>query len=88
MSANYREIPGLLQSLSAFDGNSMSARKNSNDEYWVYSYSTPIALIDPQKDIYQLNARRYSTTTSRQQNIVRKVFPWIKEVPSARDLGK
>lgn len=86
MRANYREIPQLVRNMVPFTGNTMSAVINSSGEYWIFSYSTPIAVIDPSKDIFKLNANKYSTTTSRQQNIIRRAFPQLVEVPSAKDL--
>ena len=41
--------------------------------YVVYSYTTPIYVSDETQTLW-VNPIKYSTTTSRQQNIIRRVF--------------
>lgn len=86
MRASYNDIKNLVRMLKPFVGNSMSATMNSRNEYWIFSYSTPIALINDELGIFRLNSRKYSSTTSRQQNIVRGAFPQIVEVSGPTEL--
>ncbi|PWM76724.1 MAG: hypothetical protein DBY32_11410 [Phascolarctobacterium sp.] len=74
--ATYREIPALLESKARFTGNSCYA-VSFLDEYSVYSYHTliyrEVCHKDGSKDVY-FDRSYYSRTTSRLQNILRKVF--------------
>lgn len=69
--ANYRQIPHSLLSQEPFEGNSMSARRDHTGDYVVFSYSTEIARVDHRTGERTFNDRKYSTTTSRHQNLVR-----------------
>lgn len=66
--ASYRDIGGL-HGLAArkepFEGNTMSASWSNGGLYWVYSYSTPIAVYDPTDDTVYVNTWNYSVTTAR-----------------------
>lgn len=86
MRASYKDIAGLVRNLTPFNGNSMSATMNGRNEYWIFSYSTPIAVINFEENIFKLNARKYSSTSSRHQNIVRKAFPQLVEVSGPSEL--
>lgn len=65
--ANYRQIPSLIASRRPFEGNTMDGRWEG-DIYRVWSYSTVIA--EYQNGVWYLNTRKYSVTTSRQQNLI------------------
>jgi hypothetical protein len=74
--SNYREIPAMLRSRVPFSGNSMSAHYDRNGDYVVMSYATEIARmtrkVTPEGGLEVImNDRKYSTTTSRHQNLVR-----------------
>jgi len=71
---NYREIPALVSGKVPFNGNSMSAVL-SGDDYLVLSYRTVIAIWSPGSG-WDIPDRYYSNTTSRHQNICRKVRHW------------
>lgn len=70
--AAYRDMPHLISRREPFTGNSASAQWNSNGVYEVRSYSTVIATYTPE-DGWNVPDKHYSRTTSRLQNIVRKV---------------
>jgi hypothetical protein len=79
--ANYRTMPALLATLTPFTHGSCHATKevtNTRMEYNVYSYSTLIGTVvwDGSEGEYEkfLNERKYSVTTSRLQNIIRKAW--------------
>jgi hypothetical protein len=68
---NYKTIERKLAKSEAFKGNSMSAYWFGNT-YVVYSYNTLIASTD--LNGYEFDGRKYSTTTSRHQNLIRRVW--------------
>lgn len=70
--ATYREIPHLISRRREFNGNSARARWTSDGVYEVRSYSTTIATYTPGTG-WNIPEEYYSRTTSRLQNIVRKV---------------
>lgn len=76
---NYRDMPAQIRNLEAFTHGSCHAVSNLDKEYIVVSYSTPIARakFDGVRWHYRLNARKYSSTTSRLQNIIR--LAWAGE---------
>jgi hypothetical protein len=67
--SNYRSIPSLLSARQPFEGNSMSARLDGEGNYIIFSYATEIARVDAYGD-KTFNDHKYSTTTSRHQNLV------------------
>ena len=74
---NYRTIEDKLKRRSPFKGNSMSAKYEVHEgEKWlaVYSYRTCIARHAMSSWEYQFNPNKYSVTTSRHQNLVRKAW--------------
>lgn len=73
---NYRQIETALKNCVPFKGNSCHATFSISDGYYrVYSYGTLIARIMPYtRAHYQLNSRKYSQTTSRLQNIVKRAW--------------
>ena len=71
MTATYATIPALLATKTPFRHASAHAYIETNGNYVVFSYSTLIAGITPDGTKH-LNENKYSTTTSRLQNIIRK----------------
>jgi hypothetical protein len=74
---NYRTIQARLRDRIPFKGNSMWADfEEYEGETWytVYSYRTPIARQALATWHYQLNPEKYSTTTSRHQNLIRRAW--------------
>ena len=73
----YATIERKLTTLEPFDNkNSMSARWD-DDVYVVYSYRTVIATTNTRGGgdrICWVSPEKYSTTTSRQQNLIRRVW--------------
>lgn len=75
--AAYHEIggpSGLLATLKAFEGNTMSASWNADHTvYRVYSYNTCIAEYHPFEDGGTLHATvpTYSVTSARHQSLAR-----------------
>lgn len=70
---NYRTIEAKLKSLTPFKGNSMSARIAADGSFEVLSYDTVIA-INYGWGLSWTTSQRYSTTTTRHQNLVRKAW--------------
>jgi hypothetical protein len=68
---NYKSIEQKLIEYKPFKGNSMVAFWKGST-YLVYSYNTLIAVADP--DGMNYDPRKYSTTTSRHQNLIRKAW--------------
>lgn len=69
---SYQDMPGLLSRRREFTGNSASARWNSQGCYEVRSYSTVIATYRTGTG-WNIPEEYYSRTTSRLQNIVRRI---------------
>lgn len=72
--ATYKEIPELLASRQPFVGNSCHADYyDSSDAYFVYSYAT--CSLEVRKGVVTyFNSKRYSSTTSKLQNIIRWIY--------------
>lgn len=70
--ANYRQIEKLLATRTPFSGNSCRAFLETDGTYEVYSYSTLIAVA--KGDEIKFNERKYSVTTSRLQNLIRRAW--------------
>jgi len=69
----YATIERKLHSMEPFDNkNSMSGRWE-RDTFVVYSYRTVIASYQRGGSIW-FNENRYSVTTSKQQNLVRRAW--------------
>lgn len=82
MYANYSQIERALITLTPFTGNSSRGvweGNGSDREYCVYSYSTLIATYNTFGRA-TMKARKYSQTTSRLQNIIRKAWTDLQEV--------
>lgn len=73
---NYRNMPAQIRNFEAFTHGSCHSINNLDKEYIVVSYSTPIARakFDGVRWHYLLNARKYSSTTSRLQGIIRRAW--------------
>ena len=72
---NYKQIEELLEDRLPFKhGRSMSADYDNQGVYRVYSYATLIATYDFVSRNWWLNETKYSVTTSKQQNILRRVI--------------
>lgn len=71
--ATYATMPALLASRTPFKHGSCHAYTEANGNYVVFSYSTLIAGITA-SGVKTLNERKYSVTTSRLQNIIRKAW--------------
>lgn len=70
---NYKQVETLLAAHQPFKhGHSMSAER-ADDQYYVWSYSTLIASCNITTGEWWLNETKYSRTTSKQQNIIRRV---------------
>lgn len=78
---NYRQIADLLAtSMTDFQGNTMWGRweqvpgngKERLDAFVVYSYRTAIAEYRPSERVWLIRARKWSTTTSKHQGILRR----------------
>lgn len=77
--SNYRQIEDAIREGKPFEGNSARGVFSTLDGYYrVYSYNTLIARIMPYTMAQgELNTRRYSNTTSRLQNIVRRAWAGV-----------
>jgi len=81
MQHNYRQIEQRLGALAPFRGNTMTGEWSSDRQtFFVWSYGTVIAEYDAATGNAWMNHHRYSVTTSRQQNIVRRV--WAAVLPA------
>jgi hypothetical protein len=70
---NYKQIENLLASKTPFTHQHSMHAVHNGKEYLVYSYRTPIAVFDIASGEWFLNLTKYSTTTSKQQSIVKRV---------------
>jgi hypothetical protein len=67
-----REAVPFLVDLTPFSSNGeFRGLIDSESRFVVYSYSTPIWVVEQDGETAHLNAQRYSVTTSRHQNLVR-----------------
>lgn len=71
-NATYKTIPSLIATRTPFTHGSHSAYTDTDNRYRVFSYSTEIATA--KGDEITFNDRKYSVTTSRLQNIIRKAW--------------
>ena len=65
-------MPDLIATRTPFTHGSHSAYLDTDGTYRVFSYSTEIATA--KGDEITFNDRKYSMTTSRLQNIIRKAW--------------
>lgn len=84
---NYKQIETLIADKIEFKhGYSMSAQRTAYS-YRIYSYTTCIARYDFESGEWWIDDKRYSVTTSKQQNIVRRVAKaegWVTPDPLAQ----
>lgn len=77
-NATYKTIPSLIATRTPFTHGSAHAFIDTDGRYRVFSYSTEIAhSLSPFNDgvhVNHLNEAKYSMTTSRLQNIIRKAW--------------
>lgn len=71
---SYRNMEHAIANRLEFTGNSCAGRWLDKSEYVVFSYSTLIYSDDLMTGKKTLNARKYSVTTSRLQNIIRRAI--------------
>lgn len=69
---SYKTIETKLRNRESFNGNSMNAHYTEG-AYMVYSYATLIAYHNYDGELY-FNPKKYSVTTSRHQNLVKKAW--------------
>ena len=72
-NATYQTIPGLIATAKPFTHGSCRAYYEANGNYVIYSYSTLIAGITA-NGVKHLNGNKYSMTTSRLQNIIKRAW--------------
>ena len=76
MNANYKtykQIPEAISNQENGAGSSVQGVKE-NDWYYVYSYGTLMAIVLANGAGVVLNKHKYSSTTSKIQNILRWLF--------------
>jgi len=73
MKSNYKQIAVALETLQPFTGNSLKGVQ-LGDTYRVISYSTQIAEYNTTTGEKWVSPTRYSVTTSRQQNLIRRAW--------------
>jgi len=73
---NYETIAAKLKTLTPFRGNSMTGVFDEWGSFKVYSYSTQIAQAFPTSSgiSRKMSTEKYSVTTSRHQNIIRRAW--------------
>lgn len=69
----YKEMARQLERLAPFTGNSVSAHLGKS-AYVVKSYNTVIFALSPATGEIAFNNLKFSSTTSRLQNILKEVF--------------
>ena len=69
----YKEIPGAIINRKNFKGSSVEGAVRS-DWYYIYSYDTIIGIVLANDAGLVLNVHHYSPTTSKIQNILRRIF--------------
>ena len=72
---NYKQVLEKLENRTSFQGNSMRASTGALGRYEVYSYNTLIACWSQGPLGFPwIDTKKYSVTTSRHQNLVRKAW--------------
>lgn len=71
---SYNKMADAIANRQEFTGNSVAGRWLDRSEYVVFSYSTLIYSDDLMTGRKTLNSRKYSNTTSRLQNIIRRAI--------------
>jgi len=76
---SYKDMEALIRKCVPFEGNSARGVWEG-DVYTVYSYKTRIFTVEgayagkPGTGTFELDTRKYSMTTSRLQNIIRRAY--------------
>jgi hypothetical protein len=70
---NYKTIEERVSTCSSFNGNSLKGFWDG-DTYKVYSYNT---LIATNGDAKWISPVKYSQTTSRQQNLIKRAWDLV-----------
>lgn len=76
---NLKDTPEMVARTLPFEGNNLRA-VNVGNEYLVYSYSTLMATFNRQTGEKWENTNKYSPTTSKQMNYVRRGLMMINEL--------
>ena len=72
---NYKQIENdLIPNRKPFTHSTSMTAYNNGKEYLVYSYQTLIAEINLETGEIVLNPNKYSVTTSKQQNLVKRAL--------------
>lgn len=72
--ANYRDIEQAISNLEEFRGSSARGEIDGN-EYVIISYETEMARVRlSDGEVLTFNDKYYSSTTSRLQNIIKRVL--------------
>jgi len=71
---NYRAMQTALENREAFEGNSASAFIDESGKYIIMSYDTIMAVIGENGGVESFNEKKYSMTTSRLQNMIRRAY--------------
>lgn len=71
---NYRAMQEAIENREPFEGNSASAFIDESSNYIIMSYDTIMAVISESGEVVSFNEKRYSTTTSRLQNMIRRAY--------------
>ena len=75
---NYKVIETKLQNRQPFTGNSLRAYWDGiSGEYVVFSYNTLIAKMEAGGGPRWVNPNKYSQTTTRQQNLIKRAWGLI-----------
>lgn len=74
------EISQFIENKTPFitSNGTSQAYFNNKGEFCVFSYNTLILQLSPNNDILKFENSYFSTTTSKLQNIIKKIFS-IKE---------
>lgn len=82
MTANYTpysQMLSKLQNMEEFKGLNVRAYYNGVS-YIVKSYDTTILLVNTATWAHTYDARKYSPTTSRLQNLIKQAFPHLQDL--------
>ena len=72
---NYKTIETRLQERVSFTGNSLRGYWDGfSGNFVVYSYGTMIANYNPTTGQRWVNPEKYSSTTTRQQNLIKRAW--------------
>ena len=85
MTTVLKDVPEKIALLQEFQGNSLHARWENFNEvtgkktYAIYSYSTLMAYVTVDDGAIWENEQRYSVTTSKHMNYVRRGFALLRQ---------